>query len=100
MMNKFQCHCRAINCPIETGRRTREKIANIQSVGFDAGILTVQALSLRVSRKVHRLMRNASDDLLDFGCSRRGDTDCKETLKRENKASYWSKNKKAAQIAL
>eukprot|EP00171_Calliarthron_tuberculosum_P001347 IDg1347t1 len=99
LVDKFQYEWRGINQPWSTRKRTDERIKKIQEIAFEAGLVTSQALSLRINTKLHRIMRHAVDHLKSYGCSRRGDTDENECLHKTTKSAYHATNKRIVQVA-
>lgn len=99
LANEYQIHMRGINQHPNSALRTRQAIEVLQKVGFDAGCSTSEALMLRISTKLHRIMWHTRDHFLLFGCSRRGDTDENESLHKATKACYKATNKRLPEIA-
>eukprot|EP00171_Calliarthron_tuberculosum_P006956 IDg6956t1 len=62
-------------------------------------VAVAEAMQLNITTKLHRLMYHTGDHLRSFRCTRRGDSDEKETLHRSTKARYDATNRRLHQIA-
>lgn len=79
--------------------RSEENVIELEDVAFRTGTATAEALRLRVSSKLYRLIHHNGEHIRPFGCSRRGDSDENESLHKANKSAHAATNEQTRKRA-